>query len=214
MVVAHPPAHPLPAHMFLYIFTVCLVRPHPPTPCAVPQVQDGIQLILDTQPKAGAAGGGGSREEVVDALCEELLAKVGRVESTGRVEREGGWEFKSKCEWRECVGVGSVVCVLGWGGGGTVCCLSAVNREGRGTRGAGVGCVGHLPGGCNVPAGRLAGRGGGAATCGADTCLFPARPCRAALKCIPPPPACPRLDHLRPSRRCPPCLKPRPPKSG
>ena len=36
----------------------------------------GVALILDTQPKGGAAGGGLSREEAVDRIAEDLLAKV------------------------------------------------------------------------------------------------------------------------------------------
>ncbi len=40
------------------------------------QVQDAVQLILDTQPKGGAAAGGQSREEAVDGLCEDLLSKI------------------------------------------------------------------------------------------------------------------------------------------
>ncbi len=35
-----------------------------------------VQLVLETRPQGGAAGGGSSREEVVDKLCEELLSKV------------------------------------------------------------------------------------------------------------------------------------------
>ena len=34
-----------------------------------------MQLILDTQPKGGAAAGGLSREEVVDGIAEDLLAR-------------------------------------------------------------------------------------------------------------------------------------------
>ena len=40
------------------------------------QVQDGIMTILDTMPKGGGGGGGLSREEIVDKICEDLLAKV------------------------------------------------------------------------------------------------------------------------------------------
>ncbi len=40
------------------------------------QVQAAVQLVLETRPQGGAAGGGSSREEVVDKLCEELLSKV------------------------------------------------------------------------------------------------------------------------------------------
>ena len=43
---------------------------------AWPQVAAGVALILDTQPKGGAAGGGLSREEAVDRIAEDLLAKV------------------------------------------------------------------------------------------------------------------------------------------
>jgi hypothetical protein len=35
-----------------------------------------VQLILRTRPQGGSAGSGQSKEEVVDKLCEELLAKV------------------------------------------------------------------------------------------------------------------------------------------
>lgn len=40
------------------------------------QVQAGVQLIVDTQPKGGGGGGRLSREEVVDRICEDLLSKV------------------------------------------------------------------------------------------------------------------------------------------
>ena len=40
------------------------------------QVQAAVQLVLETRPQGGAAGGGSSREAVVDKLCEELLSKV------------------------------------------------------------------------------------------------------------------------------------------
>jgi hypothetical protein len=41
------------------------------------QVQDAVQLVLDTRPKAGGTAGGQPREQVVDGVCEELLGKVG-----------------------------------------------------------------------------------------------------------------------------------------
>lgn len=44
--------------------------------CIVPQVQAGVQLILDTQPAGAKAAGGESKEEVVDKICEDLLARV------------------------------------------------------------------------------------------------------------------------------------------
>jgi len=40
------------------------------------QVQEGISTILDTMPKGGGGGGGLSREEIVDKICEDLLAKA------------------------------------------------------------------------------------------------------------------------------------------
>ncbi|CAL8466541.1 g6077 [Coccomyxa elongata] len=40
------------------------------------QVQAAVQLVLETRPQGGTAGGGSSREEVVDKLCEELLSKA------------------------------------------------------------------------------------------------------------------------------------------
>ena len=55
------------------------------------QVQDGVQLILDTRPAGGAAAGGISREELVDKICEELLAKVGLKDCGWKHVR--GWEL-------------------------------------------------------------------------------------------------------------------------
>ena len=43
---------------------------------AAKQVQTGMQIIMDTQPKGGAAAGGTSREEAVDRIAEDLLAKA------------------------------------------------------------------------------------------------------------------------------------------
>ncbi len=43
------------------------------------QVQAGVQLIVDTQPKGGGGGGRLSREEVVDRICEDLLSKVSKL---------------------------------------------------------------------------------------------------------------------------------------
>lgn len=40
------------------------------------QVQDAIQLILDSRPKGASGGGGGSPEEEVDRICEDLLEKI------------------------------------------------------------------------------------------------------------------------------------------
>ena len=40
-------------------------------------MQAAVQVVLDTRPQGGPAGGGLSREEAVDAICEELLSKVG-----------------------------------------------------------------------------------------------------------------------------------------
>jgi hypothetical protein len=40
------------------------------------QVQTAVQLVLETRPQGGSAGGGTSREDIVDKLCEELLSKV------------------------------------------------------------------------------------------------------------------------------------------
>jgi len=41
------------------------------------QVQEGMATILDTMPKGAGGGGGLSREEIVDRICEDLLSKVG-----------------------------------------------------------------------------------------------------------------------------------------
>ena len=49
----------------------------PPAPPSTLQVADAVQLITDTMPKQGGGGGGQTREEAVDALCCELLGKVG-----------------------------------------------------------------------------------------------------------------------------------------
>lgn len=40
------------------------------------QAQAGVQLILDTQPAGAKSEGGASKEDVVDKICEDLLAKV------------------------------------------------------------------------------------------------------------------------------------------
>lgn len=40
------------------------------------QVQAGVQMILDIQPAGVKAAGGASKEDVVDKICEDLLAKV------------------------------------------------------------------------------------------------------------------------------------------
>ena len=40
------------------------------------QVQAAIQVILDTQPQGASVSGASSVEELVDGLCEELLAKA------------------------------------------------------------------------------------------------------------------------------------------
>jgi len=40
------------------------------------QVKDGVTTILDTMPKGAGGGGGMSREEIVDRICEDLLGKV------------------------------------------------------------------------------------------------------------------------------------------
>lgn len=37
---------------------------------------EGVQLITDTMPKQGGHGGSQTREEVVDAICCDLVAKV------------------------------------------------------------------------------------------------------------------------------------------
>ncbi len=47
------------------------------------QVQEGISTILDTMPKGAGGGGGLSREEIVDRICEDLLAKVRRERPLG-----------------------------------------------------------------------------------------------------------------------------------
>lgn len=43
------------------------------------QVQAAVQIIMDTQPKGAGGGGGLSREEIVDRICEDLLSKVSLV---------------------------------------------------------------------------------------------------------------------------------------
>ena len=40
------------------------------------QVREGLSTILDTMPKGGGGGGGLSREQLVDHIAEDLLAKV------------------------------------------------------------------------------------------------------------------------------------------
>ena len=40
------------------------------------QVQAGVQLILDTRPAGGSTAGGASKEDLVDRLADDLLAKV------------------------------------------------------------------------------------------------------------------------------------------
>lgn len=48
------------------------------------QVQDAMQLVIDTAPRSGGGGTGQTREEVVDSMCEDLLAKVGAAKSAAR----------------------------------------------------------------------------------------------------------------------------------
>lgn len=40
------------------------------------QVQEAMSTILDTMPKGAGGGGGLSREETVDHICQDLLSKV------------------------------------------------------------------------------------------------------------------------------------------
>lgn len=39
-------------------------------------MREGLSTILDTMPKGGSGGGGLSREQLVDHIAEDLLAKV------------------------------------------------------------------------------------------------------------------------------------------
>lgn len=52
-------------------------RTHTTATLSCNQVRDAVSTILDTMPKGSGGGGGLSREEQVDRLCEDLLAKVG-----------------------------------------------------------------------------------------------------------------------------------------
>lgn len=74
------------------------------------QVQEAVQLILDTQPKGGAVAGGMSREEVVDGLCEDLLSKMPALFDGEWLQGAGCWAFwpVSLCltcvqEWIACL---------------------------------------------------------------------------------------------------------------
>jgi dynein heavy chain len=49
------------------------------------QVQEAMSTILDTMPKGAGGGGGLSREETVDHICQDLLSKVGGVCICGAV---------------------------------------------------------------------------------------------------------------------------------
>lgn len=63
---------------------------------------EGVQLIMDTLPKQGGGGGGQTREEVVDALCEELLGKVGssRCGGPGDGHKDGDLQVRTRCDAR------------------------------------------------------------------------------------------------------------------
>lgn len=41
-------------------------------------VQAAVRLVLDTRPQGGGTGGGLSREDTVDHICEDLLHKARR----------------------------------------------------------------------------------------------------------------------------------------
>ena len=59
------------------------------------QVQEGVSTILDTMPKGGGGGGGLSREDIVDKICEDLLAKAPPLfdrEET-KVRRQGSFKM-------------------------------------------------------------------------------------------------------------------------
>ena len=58
------------------------------------QVQAAVQIIMDTRPKGGGSGGGLSREEVVDRICEDLLSKVAAASV---------WQTTSVDFWGPCV---------------------------------------------------------------------------------------------------------------
>lgn len=49
------------------------------------QVQAAVQIIMDTQPKGAGGGGGLSREEIVDRICEDLLSKVSNTGGTSNI---------------------------------------------------------------------------------------------------------------------------------
>lgn len=49
------------------------------------QVQAAVQIIMDTQPKGAGGGGGLSREEIVDRICEDLLSKVSNAGGIGNI---------------------------------------------------------------------------------------------------------------------------------
>lgn len=54
------------------------------------QVQAGVQLILDIQPAGIKAAGGASKEDVVDQICEDLLAKARHLPAAS-ISRRDGW---------------------------------------------------------------------------------------------------------------------------
>ncbi len=62
------------------------------------QVQDAVQLIIDTVPRSGGGGSGQTREEVVDAMCEDLLAKVG----SARILSSWLWGKQGAGGWLAC----------------------------------------------------------------------------------------------------------------
>jgi dynein heavy chain len=54
----------------------CILCTHTTQTHTHPQVRDAVSTILDTMPKGSGGGGGLSREEIVDRICEDLLSKV------------------------------------------------------------------------------------------------------------------------------------------
>ena len=47
-------------------------------------VQAAVRLVLDTRPQGGGTGGGLSREDTVDHICEDLLHKARRSTASRR----------------------------------------------------------------------------------------------------------------------------------
>ena len=62
-------------------------------------VQAAVRLVLDTRPQGGGTGGGLSREDTVDHICEDLLHKARR--STRQQTRAQSSEPNASCSKHE-----------------------------------------------------------------------------------------------------------------